>query len=71
MMTFSSSVRFPEPMNFSLLYTDNAMGEEGDDRPSRMVTDLEQGCAGLKAALEELSVPDAVPGSGGQLRSVF
>ena len=42
------------------LYTDNAMGKLDDDRLSRMVADLEKESAGLKAALEELSAPDAV-----------
>lgn len=41
------------------LYTDNAMGKLDDDRLSRMVADLERESAGLKAALEELSAPDA------------
>ena len=42
------------------LYTDNAMGKLDDDRLERMVCDLEKESAGLKAALEELSAPDAV-----------
>ncbi len=42
------------------LYTDNAMGKLDDDRLNRMVADLEKESAGLKAALEELSAPDAV-----------
>ena len=39
------------------LYTDNAAGKLDDDRLNRMVGDLEQESAGLKATLEELSVP--------------
>ena len=39
------------------LYTDNAAGKLDDDRLERMVCDLEKESAGLKATLEELSIP--------------
>ena len=39
------------------LYTDNALGKLDDDRLSRMVAELEQESAGLKATLEELNAP--------------
>ncbi|MDE7220518.1 MAG: recombinase family protein [Oscillospiraceae bacterium] len=42
------------------LYTDNAEGRLDDDRLVRMVAGLEKESAGLKAELEELSVPGPV-----------